>query len=98
MSYVNCINPSLSQEDAIIKEILYKLSKIDNTRLIGVNSTEKEVYIELFVPQAVEGTKENIQINKIVKEISRIIDEELSQRYSIQVKDAVISIKIPVFK
>jgi len=45
-----------------------------------------------------DETQENIQLNKIVKEISRIIDAELSQRYSIQVKDAVISIKIPVFK
>jgi len=63
-----------------------------------VNTTEKEVHIELFVPHVVEGTQDNSQINKIVKEISKIIDEGLSQKHSIQVNDAVISIKIPVFK
>jgi len=45
-----------------------------------------------------EGTQENVQVNKIVKEISKIIDEGSSQRHSIKVKGAVISIKIPVFK
>jgi len=45
-----------------------------------------------------EETQENVKVNKIVKEISKIIDEGLSLRHSIKVKDAVISIKIPVFK
>ncbi len=45
-----------------------------------------------------EGTQEDMQINKIVKEISKIIDEGLPQRHSIQVKDAIISIKIQLFK
>jgi len=45
-----------------------------------------------------EGTQENVQVNKIVKEISKIIDEGSSQRHSIKVKGAVISIKIPVYK
>jgi hypothetical protein len=63
-----------------------------------VNTTEKEVHIELFVPHHMEETQENIQVNKIVKEISKILDEGLSQRHSIKVKGAVISIKIPVLK
>jgi hypothetical protein len=41
-----------------------------------------------------EGTQESMQITKIVKEITKIIDEGLLQRHSIEVKDAVISIKI----
>jgi hypothetical protein len=97
LAFLDCIDTRLNKEETIIKEILYKLSKIDNTRIIGVNTTEKEVSIELFVELAMEGTQENIQITKIVKEISKIIDEGLSQRHSIQVNDAVISIKIPVF-
>ena len=45
-----------------------------------------------------EGTQEDLQINKIVREISKLIDEGLSQKHSIKVEDAVISIKIQLSK
>ena len=82
----------------LIKEILHKLAHIENTRLIGVNTTEKEIHIELIIPQVIEGVKENISTkNRIVKEISKIIDEG-SYKCSIEIKDGFISIKIPISK
>ena len=79
-----------------IKELLHKLAKIENTRLIGVNTTENELQIELVIPQVFEGVQEDIQINRIVKEISKAIDEESTHKCSIKIKDGYISIKIPV--
>jgi hypothetical protein len=52
----------------------------------------------LFVPKVLEGNPEDIQMTKIVKEISKIIDEGVSQKHSIQVKDAIIFIKIQLSK
>jgi hypothetical protein len=46
----------------------------------------------------IEGTQEDMQINRIVREITTIIDEGLSQKHSIEVKDAIISIKIQLSK
>lgn len=81
----------------IIKELLYKLSKIENTRLIGVNA-EQDIHIEIFVPQAIEGIQNDVNMNEIVKKISNIIDDEISQKYSIKVKDGFISIIINISK
>ncbi|MFX1519851.1 MAG: hypothetical protein ACFFCD_08015 [Promethearchaeota archaeon] len=82
----------------LIKEILHKLAQIENTRLIGVNTTEKEIHVELIIPQVIEGVKENIPTkNRIVKEISRIIDEG-SYKCSIKIKDGFVSINIPISK
>ncbi|MCK5588251.1 MAG: hypothetical protein KAI34_05975 [Candidatus Lokiarchaeota archaeon] len=80
-----------------IKELLHKLAKIENTRLIGVN-TEQDVHIEIFVPQAVEGIQNDVNMNEIVKKISNIIDDEISQKYSIKVKDGFISVIINISK
>ena len=82
----------------IIKELLYKLSKIENTRLIGVNATEQEIHIELIIPEVIEGVQENTRINRIVQEITKVIDEESTYKSSIKIKDGFVSITIPVFK
>jgi hypothetical protein len=67
--------------------------------LIGVNTTEKEIHIELIIPNIIEGVKENIPTkNRIVKEISKIIDEDGPCKYSLEIKDGFVSIKIPISK
>jgi hypothetical protein len=57
------------------------------------------MYIELIIPAVIEGVKENIPTkNKIIKEISRIIDESSPCKCSIEVKDGFVYIKIPISK
>jgi len=61
-----------------------------------VKSILDELHIELLIPQIFKGVQEDIQINRIVKEISKAIDEESTHKCSIKIKDGYISIKILV--